>query len=302
MSPVDIFRMLSLAAIWGASFLFMRIIAPAIGTIPTGFFRVSIAAVGLLVILGLMRVRWDFKGKLKTVMLLGVINSGIPATLYSVAAQVLPAGYSAIFNATTPLMGVLIGGLFFSEKLTAAKLGGVFLGLFGVGVLTRAGPVAFDMQLLLGALACLLATTCYGFAGFLARRWLDQAGGLDSRLSALGSMLGATLFLLPLFGYSVITAPPVSWGGWNVWLSLLGLGLGCTAFAYIIYFRLLSSIGPVKSMTVTFMIPPFGVLWGALLLDEPLSMAHIYGGVLIALALWLVLKPASVKPAQATAR
>ena len=102
MNPVDIFRMLSLAAIWGASFLFMRIIAPVIGTVPTGFLRVSIAAAGLLVILGLMRISWDFKGKLKTVMLLGVINSGIPATLYSVAAQVLPAGYSAIFNATTP--------------------------------------------------------------------------------------------------------------------------------------------------------------------------------------------------------
>lgn len=302
MNPVDILRMLSLAAIWGASFLFMRVIAPVIGTIPTAFFRVSIAAVGLLVILGLMRISWDFKGKLKTVMLLGLINSGIPATLYSVAAQVLPAGYSAIFNATTPLMGVLIGGLFFHEKLTAAKLGGVFLGLFGVGILTRAGPVAFNMELLMGALACLMATTCYGFAGFLARRWLDHAGGLDSRLSALGSMLGATLFLLPLFGYSVISQPPASWGGWSVWLSLLGLGLVCTAFAYIIYFRLLSSIGPVKSMTVTFMIPPFGVLWGALLLDEPLSMAHLYGGVLIAVALWLVLKPAVVKTAEVAAR
>ncbi|MHC8386044.1 DMT family transporter [Pseudomonas sp. LB3P14] len=302
MNPVDTLRLLSLAAIWGASFLFMRIIAPVIGTIPTAFFRVSIAAVGLLVILGLMRISWDFKGKLKTVMLLGVINSGIPATLYSVAAQVLPAGYSAIFNATTPLMGVLIGGLFFHERLTTAKLGGVFLGLFGVGVLTRAGPVAFDMELLMGALACLLATTCYGFAGFLARRWLDQAGGLDSRLSALGSMLGATLFLLPLFGYSVISQPPASWGGWNVWLSLLGLGLVCTALAYIIYFRLLSSVGPVKSMTTTFLIPPFGVLWGALLLDEPLSMAHIYGGVLIAAALWLVLKPAVVKKGEVDAR
>ncbi|MCW8278697.1 EamA family transporter [Pseudomonas sp. PCH199] len=302
MSPVDIIRMLTLAAIWGASFLFMRIIAPVIGTVPTAFFRVSIAAVGLLVILGLMRIRWDFKGKLKTVLLLGVLNSGLPATLYSVAALVLPAGYSAIFNATTPLMGVLIGGLFFSERLTPAKLGGVFLGLFGVGVLTRAGPMAFDMKLLMGAVACLLATTCYGFAGFLARRWLDQAGGLDSRLSALGSMLGATLFVLPLFGYSVISQPPASWGGWNVWLSLLGLGLGCTAFAYIIYFRLLSSIGPVKSMTVTFMIPPFGVLWGALFLDEPLSMAHIYGGVLIAAALWLVLKPAAVKKVEAVVR
>ncbi|WP_420235310.1 DMT family transporter [Pseudomonas sp. ABY48] len=302
MNLVDILRLLSLAAIWGASFLFMRIIAPVIGTIPTAFFRVSIAFVGLLVILALMRIDWNFRGKLKVVMVLGLINSGIPATFYSLAAQVLPAGYSAIFNATTPLMGVLIGGLFFSEKLTPAKVSGVCLGLFGVGILTRAGPVAFDLQLLMGALACLLATTCYGFAGFLTRRWLDQQGGLDSRLSALGSMFGATVFLLPLFGYSVISQPPASWGGWSVWLSLLGLGLVCTALAYILYFRLLSSIGPVKSMTVTFLIPPFGVLWGALLLDEPLGMAHVYGGVLIAAALWLVLKPSVAKPAEASAR
>lgn len=292
MNPVDILRLLSLAAIWGASFLFMRIVAPEIGTIPTAFFRVSIAAAGLLVILVLLRSSWDFRGKFKTVLLLGVINSGIPATMYSVAAQVLPAGYSAIFNATTPLMGVLIGGLFFHERLSLSKLAGLALGLFGVAVLTRAGPVAFDAQLLMGALACLLATTCYGFAGFLARRWLDQQGGLDSRLSALGSMLGATLLLLPLFTYSAISQPPASWGGWQVWLSLLGLGLGCTAFAYILYFRLLSAIGPVKSMTVTFMIPPFGVLWGALFLGEPLSLAHLYGGVLIGAALWLVLRPA----------
>lgn len=289
MSPVDIFRMLSLAAIWGASFLFMRIIAPVIGTIPTGFFRVSIAAAGLLVILGLMRISWDFKGKLKTVMLLGVINSGIPATLYSVAAQVLPAGYSAIFNATTPLMGVLVGVLFFREPMTLAKLCGIFLGLFGVGILSGAGPVALDMALLQGALACLAATTCYGFAGFLARRWIS---GLDSRLSALGSMLGATLMLTPLFGWSALTQPPASWGGWEVWLSLLGLGLLCTAFAYILYFRLLEEIGPVKASTVTFLIPVFGVLWGAWLLNEPLSMAHLYGGLLIGLALWLVLRPA----------
>ncbi|MFJ4133611.1 DMT family transporter [Pseudomonas cyclaminis] len=289
MRPVDTLYLLGLAAIWGASFLFMRIIAPEIGPIPTAFFRVSIAAVGLLVMLAVMRVKWDFQGKFKTVLLLGVINSGIPATLYSVAAQVLPAGYSAIFNATTPLMGVLIGGLFFSERLTPSKIAGVSLGLLGVGVLTRAGPVAFDLELLMGAVACLLATTCYGFAGFLARRWLDQRGGLDSRLSALGSMLGATLLLLPLFAYSAISHPPASWGGWQVWVSLLGLGLGCTAFAYVLYFRLLTAIGPVRSMTTTFLIPPFGVLWGALLLDEPLSMAHVYGGVLIAGALWLVL-------------
>lgn len=287
----DFVRMLSLAGIWGASFLFMRIIAPVLGSIPTAFFRVSIAATGLLVMLMLMRVSWNFGGKLKVVLILGVINSGLPATLYSVAAQVLPAGYSAIFNATTPLMGVLIGGLFFSEQLTLTKLAGVFLGLFGVGVLTGAGPVAFDLNLLMGALACLLATICYGFAGFLARRWLDQQGGLDPRLSAMGSMLGATLFLLPLFGLSLLNQPPADWGGARVWLSLMGLGLVCTAFAYILFFRLLTNIGPVKSMTVTFMTPPFGILWGALFLGEPLSIAHLYGGLLIVAALWLVLKP-----------
>ncbi|MBY8946770.1 MULTISPECIES: DMT family transporter [unclassified Pseudomonas] len=297
MRPVDTLYLLGLAAIWGASFLFMRIIAPEIGTLPTAFFRVSIAAAGLLVMLAVMRVSWNFQGKFKTVLLLGVINSGIPATMYSVAAQVLPAGYSAIFNATTPLMGVLIGGLFFHERLTPSKIAGVCLGLFGVGVLTRAGPVAFDLELLMGALACLLATTCYGFAGFLARRWLDQRGGLDSRLSALGSMLGATLFLLPFFAYNAALHPPASWGGWSVWLSLLGLGLVCTAFAYVLYFRLLTAIGPVRSMTTTFLIPPFGVLWGALLLDEPLSMAHVYGGVLIAGALWLVLRPGKLAKA-----
>lgn len=294
MKPADIVRLLALAAIWGASFLFMRIIAPVLGTMPTAFFRVSIAAVGLLVILWVMRVEWDFRGKLKVCMVLGMINSGLPATLYSLAAQVLPAGYSSIFNATTPLMGILVGGLFFAEKLSFNKLAGVFLGLFGVAVLTRAGPVNFNADLLMGAVACLLATTSYGFAGFLTRRWLDHQGGLDSRLSAMGSMLGATLLLLPLFGYNALAHPPASWGGLNVWLSLLGLGLVCTAFAYILYFRLMSSIGPLSSMTVTFMIPPFGVLWGALFLDEPLSMAHLYGGLLIAVALWLVLKPAAI--------
>ncbi|MER2298170.1 MAG: DMT family transporter [Pseudomonas sp.] len=289
MSPIALARLLTLAAVWGASFLFMRIIAPELGTIPTAFFRVSIACLGLIGILSVGRIPWHFNAKLGACLVLGMINSGIPATFYSVAAQVLPAGYSAIFNATTPLMGVLIGALFFHEAMTLPKLAGIFLGLFGVGILSGAGPVALDMALLQGALACLAATTCYGFAGFLARRWIS---GLDSRLSALGSMLGATLLMSPLFAWSALTQPPASWGGWQVWLSLLGLGLVCTAFAYILYFRLLAEIGPVKASTVTFLIPVFGVVWGAWLLDEPVSMAHAYGGVLIALALWLVLRPA----------
>lgn len=290
MRPLDMFRLLALAAIWGASFLFLRIIAPVLGTFPTAFFRVLLATAGLLVILLLLRTRWDFRGKLGLCLMLGVINSGVPFALYSVAAQLVPAGYSAIFNATTPMMGVLIGALFFAEELTLAKIVGVFSGLGGVALLMRIGPVPFDTELLLGALACLGATACYGFGGFLTRRWINQGEGLDSEVVAFGSQLGAALCLLPLFGLSLLNAPPVNWGDSTVWLSLLGLGLVCTAFAYILYFRLLADIGPVKTLTVTFLIPPFGVLWGVIFLDEPLSWAYVQGGALIALALWLILR------------
>ncbi|MDP3845632.1 MAG: DMT family transporter [Pseudomonas sp.] len=291
MNAINSLRMISLAAIWGASFLFMRMVAPVLGAVPSAFFRVVLAGLGLFALLMLLRVKLDFRGKFKYCLLLGLINSGLPSILYCLAALVLPAGYSAIFNATTPLMGALIGTLFFAEVMTFNKGLGVFLGLFGVALLTRTGPLAFSLELLWGALACLLATACYGFAGFLARRWLDQQGGLDSRLATFGSMLGATLLLLPLFAYSVASQPPASWGGLNVWLALLGLGLVCTAFAYVLYFQLLSAIGPLKSMAVTFLIPPFGVLWGVWLLDEPLSWAYLYGGALIVLAVYLVLKP-----------
>jgi drug/metabolite transporter (DMT)-like permease len=288
--PADLARLLLLAAIWGASFLFMRIVAPVLGSMPTAFFRASIGLLGLLAIVWLMRVRWQLNGKLKHCLMLGVINAGIPSAMYCLAALVLPAGYSAIFNATTPMMGVLIGMLFFAEALTLSKAAGVAIGLFGVAVLTRTGPVAFDFDLLLGAAACLVATACYGVAGFLTRRWIGQQGGLDNRLTALASLAGASLFLLPLFGGSLWLQPPASWGGLEVWLSLAGLGLLCTALAYVLYFRLLSDIGPIKASTTTFLIPPFGVLWGALLLNEPLSWAYLYGGVLIALALWLVVR------------
>ncbi|EQM76439.1 DMT family transporter [Pseudomonas stutzeri] len=296
MRPLDLVRLLGLAAIWGASFLFMRIIAPELGTFPTAFLRVSFACVGLLAILAAMRIRWDFRGKLKLCLILGMINSGIPFALYALAAQFLPTGYSAIFNATTPMMGVIIGALFFAETLTAAKLTGVLFGLSGVALLTRTGPVAFDAHLLIGALACLGATACYGVGGFLTRRWINQHGGLSSELVAFGSQAGAVLCLLPLFTFSVLTAPPASWGGGSVWLSLAGLGIVCTAFAYILYFRLLADIGPVRTLTVTFIIPPFGVLWGVMFLGERLDWAYAYGGALIAVALWLVLKqtPATV--------
>ena len=202
MKPADLFRLLLLAAIWGSSFLFMRIIVPVLGVLPTAFVRASLGALGLLAFLLLLRPAWDFRGKFRACLLLGMINAGLPSVLYCMAALVLPAGYSSIFNATTPLMGVLIGALFFSEAMTPSKMAGVALGLLGVAVLTRTGPVDFDLPLLLGAAACLVATTCYGFAGFLTRKWIGPLA-LDNRQVAFASLVGASLFQLPLFAGSL---------------------------------------------------------------------------------------------------
>jgi len=291
MKIIDTVYLLVLAAIWGASFLFMRIIAPLLGALPTAFFRVLLGAIGLFVILAILRTRLHFKGKLGAVMVLGMINSGIPFVMYSLAARVLPAGYSAILNATTPLMGIVIGTLFFADRPSMSKFAGVVLGIAGVAVLTRAGPVQLSMPVLLGAGACLVATACYGLASFLTKKWISDQGGLDSKLLAFGSQLGATLILLPVFAYSALSAPPASWGGVSVWAALAGLGLMCTALAYILYFHLIATIGPVKSLTVTFLIPLFGVLWGALFLGEQITWAHAVGGAFIGVALWVVLRP-----------
>ena len=302
MRPSDYGRLLALAAIWGASFLFMRIAAPAFGSINTTFLRVFFALVGLAAMLLLLRTPMQFHGKLKAIMVLGIINSGVPFLMYAVAALWLPAGYSAILNATTPLMGALIGFSFFHEELTLRKWAGVMLGLVGIGLITTTGEVDLSGQLAIGVLACLIATACYGCAGFLTRRWITERGGLDAKLVAFGSQIGAVLFLLPFFGYSLTSGPAVDWAQPGVWASVLAVGLLCTAFAYLLYFRLIADIGPLRSLTVTFLIPPFGILWGYLVLGETLTGGFVFGGAVVCLAVWLVTSPArAVKPAKAQA-
>ncbi|MBL0450800.1 DMT family transporter [Aeromonas caviae] len=302
MRPSDYGRLLALAAIWGASFLFMRIAAPAFGSVNTTFLRVFFALVGLAAMLLLLRTPMQFQGKLKSIMVLGIINSGVPFLMYAVAALWLPAGYSAILNATTPLMGALIGFSFFHETLTLRKWAGVMLGLVGIGLITTTGEVDLSGQLTIGVLACLIATACYGCAGFLTRRWVTERGGLDAKLVAFGSQIGAVLFLLPFFGYTLATGPAVDWAQPGVWASVLAVGFLCTAFAYLLYFRLIADIGPLRSLTVTFLIPPFGILWGYLVLGETLTGGFVFGGAMVCLAVWLVTSPArAVKSAKAQA-
>lgn len=297
MKAIDYIRLLSLAAIWGASFLFMRIASPEIGAINTAFFRVFFGLIGLAVIIFFIRKSLVFRGKLGKVLILGAINSGIPFLMYSIAATSLPAGYSAILNATTPLMGAMIGFYFFSETLSLKKAVGIVLGIAGITVITTVGDSNVAGNIFMGITACIVATIGYGFAGFLTRRWITQQGGLDSTLVAFGSQLGATIFLTPFLIWNISSGPNIDWLQGDVWISLLAVGFVCTSLAYILYFRLIADIGPLRSLTVTFLVPPFAVLWGFLVLGETISSGFLLGSLIVLVSVWLIVSPDAQKKA-----
>ncbi|MCF6688169.1 DMT family transporter [Raoultella terrigena] len=291
MRVADYLRLLLLAAIWGASFLFMRIAVPQFGAINTAFLRVFFGFAGLAVILFMLKSSFDFQGKFKSSVILGVINSGLPFLMYCLAAKWLPAGYSAILNATTPLMGALVGFSCFAEKLTLRKWAGMLLGLVGIIVITTTGEASSADKQIAGVIACLIATGCYGVASFLTRSWISNKGGLDPKIVAFGSQMGASIFLMPFFLWSTSIGPTVNWLQQEAWISVIAVGVICTAFAYILYFRLIADVGPLRSLTVTFLIPPFGMLWGYIVLGEIINNGFIIGAAIIGVAVWMVVSP-----------
>ncbi|PLM98678.1 EamA family transporter, partial [Klebsiella pneumoniae] len=143
--------------------------------------------------------------------------------------------------------------------------------------------------------ACLTATACYGLAGFLTRRWIQQRGGLEAERVALGSQVGATLFLFPFFLWSCWHGPAVDWRQSLPWIAIVMLGVVCTAAGYILYFRLIADIGPLRSLSVTFLIPPFAALWGYLCLGETVEEGLILGALLVCVALWMIIVPSGRK-------
>lgn len=294
MSIASLIRLISLAALWGGSFLFMRMAVPQLGAVPTAVGRGLFSSLGLAVALGCMGYRPRLGRYLWPLLLLGVINSGIPFLMYALAARVLPSGYSAIFNATTPLMAVIVGALVFGEGITAARSAGVVLGISGVAVLAQAGPLELTPAALGGMAACFTATVCYAFSSFLTLKLAGAKAAVDTRAAVFISQLGALMVLIPGLVVALLLEPGLvrqaAQAPWLAWGNVVVLGLLSTALAYVLYFRLIADEGPHKALTVTFIVPVFAVLWGWALLDEPLSAAHAVGGGLIALSLWIVLR------------
>lgn len=283
MTPALLLEFVVLAALWGASFLFMRIGAAEFGPAPTAGLRVGLAAVCMLPLFLRAPVWADFRSRWRPILLVGVLNSGLPFLLFSFAVLHIPTGISAILNATVPLLGALVAWLWLKDRPGGSRVLGLVIGFVGVTLLvlgksgvdaqghTGAGNQALS---LLAMGACLLATLSYGIAASFTKRFLS---GVNPLASASGSQIGAALALaLPAAWWWPAQAP-----GASAWAAVLALAVLCTAIAYVLYFRLIERAGPARALTVTFLIPVFALIYGALFLGETVSAWMLGCGLVI---------------------
>ncbi|HEY4553262.1 MAG TPA: DMT family transporter [Bacillaceae bacterium] len=272
-----------LAAIWGASFLFMRISTPVIGPYVTSELRVLLAALALYIFSIFIKKRPNLLVKWKQFMILGAINAAIPFTLISAAELHINASLAAILNATTPLFTALVAWGWLRERIDWKKLSGLVSGLLGVVILVGWSPIELDKPLLYSIIFSLLAALSYAFGGIYASKYFQGEKPLDM---AIGQQFGASIVLLPF----AIATVPSSMPGMDVILSILGLSIVCTSFAYLLYFELINNVGAEKTLNVTLLVPIFGVVWGAAFLHEAIHATTLIGLAIILLSVILVTK------------
>ena len=280
MDAASLARLLLLAAIWGGSFLFMRVAAPVLGPTLLIGWRVALAAAFLLAVAALSRRSIGARAHWRHYLILGACNSAVPFLLFAFAAQTLSASLLSILNATAPIFAAAIASLT-RRALPAGRVAlGLVLGVAGVVVLASFDAVMLRSGAVLALLAGLGGSLSYGVASMYAK----SAPGVDPFANALGSMCAATL----LIGPAIPFFPPHAPADANVLLSVIALGVVCTGVAYLLYFRLISDLGPASALTVTFLIPVFGVLWGRVFLGEPVGVHTVAGSAIVVVGTALV--------------
>jgi drug/metabolite transporter (DMT)-like permease len=270
----DIAELIALAAVWGGSFLFMRVAVPAFGPFALAFLRVAGAALLLVPLLaargdlGALRRHW------RTIAVVGLVNSALPFLCFAYAALSINAGLSAIFNSATPLFAAIVAGLWLGDRMTPLRLLGLAIGFAGVLWLGsdkadfRPGGSAWAIG------ACLLATMSYGIAPSLTKRHLS---GVPPLAVAAGSQVAAAVLLaLPAALAWPALAPSA-----HAWLMIALLAFLGTGLAYVLYFRLIAHAGPSNAVAVTYLIPIFAVVWGGVFLGEELTLPLVVGCIVI---------------------
>lgn len=281
MGARDLGALLLLGALWGASFIFIRVAVPVLGPFVLVDLRVLLAAAAL-VLCAVVGGRFPkLRSNWRRFLGLGFLNAAVPFTLIAASEINLTASLAAILNSTTPLFAAVVAAVWIREVLTPRRIGGLLLGIVGVAVVVGWTPVTLSPVVLLSIGASLAAALCYGFGGVYAKRSFSGQPPLGM---AIGQQAAAGLLLLPPSVVSLPEEVPSP----AVVISVLSLALLSTALAYLLYFRLISSVGPTNTLTVTFLVPVFGLLFGALFLAEPVGIGTLAGLVIILSSVALV--------------
>jgi drug/metabolite transporter (DMT)-like permease len=282
-SPADLARLVGLAAVWGLAFVFIRVAVPPLGPVALTVFRTLLAGLALLAYAYAIGVEPRWRERWRRFIGFGVFNSAVPFVLIAAGEKAMTAAFSAILVATAPLFGALIAAVWAGEPLTARRLGGLVLGIVGVALLVGWNPAGAELPPAWAIAATLGAAAFFGVAANYARL---KTGDIPPMATAAGSQLCAGLMLLPL----VAVVPPAAMPTPIEWANATALALASSAAAFILYFRLIVNVGPVKTLTVNFLSPLFGVSGGVWLLGEPVTANMIAGTAVILAATALVLR------------
>lgn len=271
---------LLLSAIWGVSFMFMRVGAVQFGPVPTAAVRVTVAALFLLPILLWQRGAPELARHWRQLLLVGLINSVIPFTGYAFALQTVASGLTAILNATSPMFGALIAWAWLGERPDRWRIAGLLIGFVGVALLAGDGAhpqAGVTMPAILLAMGAALVSACsYGLAANHARKYM---AGVSPIAVATGSQIGASLVLAVPAALTWPAVPP----DLHAWGALAVVGCLCTGIAFILYFRLIARAGPARALTVTFVVPVFALVFGGLFLGEPITLRMLLCAAVIVL-------------------
>jgi len=273
--------LVALAAVWGASFLFIRLCVDELGAVALADGRLLLAAGTLALLLVPAGLLVRPRAPVRRYLLLGAVNAAAPFTLIALAEKRLDASLAAIINAATPLFSALVGAAVGDERISARRGVGLVLGMAGVALVVGLAHQEVDAGFLLAAGCSLLAALCYAIGTTYAKHAL---AGEPPNTLAFGQQIAAGTLMLPLLALS----PPPHPGDAGALAALGALAVASTALAYLVYFRLLAEVGPTNTLAVTFLVPVFGVIWAAIFLGERLTLGTVAGGLLILVSVSLV--------------
>lgn len=283
MSPLNLLRLITLAACWGIAFVFIRVAVPYFGPVALVDVRV-LAASSVLILYALATgIKLDFVTHWKRFVAVGALNSGIPFCLVALAQSQMSVAYAVILVSVTPLVSAVIAAVWIKDPFSISKGIGLVLGIAGVALLLGWTPSGAEAPPTWAVACALAATISYGMAGVYTKRYCADMPALEV---AAGSQLATGVMLLPL----VAVFPPHAWPTPLAWANALALAVLCTALAFLLYFRLIVNVGPVKALTVNFLAPLFGVTGGIVLLGETASANVFLGAAVILIGTGLVIR------------